>query len=133
MKKSLKTGTSKTVTITVDAERTIGFMGEDARVYATPSLVRDLENACRDLIHEHGDTGEDSVGFKVSISHIAPTLLGMDVTITVTVTEVDRSRIVFAISAADPFDTICKGSHERFVVDVDKTRKKLLLKAAQAS
>lgn len=132
MKKSLETGAAKTVAITVDAERTIGFMGEDARVYATPSLVRDIENACRDLILEHGDTGEDSVGFKVNIAHIAPTLLGMDVTITVTVTEVDRSRIVFAITAADPFDTICKGSHERFIVDVEKTRQKLLAKAAQA-
>jgi len=133
MKNSLIAGVEKTVTITVDTERTIGFMGEDARVYATPSLVRDIENTCRDLIIEHSDPGEDSVGFKVNIAHIAPTTLGMDVTITATITEVDRSRVVLSIVAADPFDTICKGSHERFVVSVEKTRQKLLAKAAKAS
>ncbi len=133
MKDSLKKDATKTVQIVVDAERTIDFMGKDAQVYATPSLVRDIEHTCRDLLLEHSDTGEDSVGFKVNIAHIAPTLLGMEVTITATVAEVDRSRVVFDIVAADPFDTICKGQHERFVVDVEKTRQRLLAKAAKAS
>jgi predicted thioesterase len=34
----------------VDRERTIDFMGEKARVYATPMLVRDIEVACRNLL-----------------------------------------------------------------------------------
>ena len=133
MKDSLKSGASRTTTHIVDVEKTIGFMGEDCRVYATPSLVADIEHTCRDLILEHGDDGEDSVGFKVDIAHIAPTLQGMEVTITVTVIEVDRSRVVFDITATDPFDTICKGQHERFVVDVEKTRQKLQMKAAKSS
>ena len=53
---------SKTRTIVVDEERTISFMGDDCRVYATPSFVRDLEHLSRDLIIEHIDAGEDSVG-----------------------------------------------------------------------
>lgn len=133
MKDSLKSGATRTTSVSVDVEKTIGFMGEDCRVYATPSLVADIEHTCRDLILEHGDEGEDSVGFKVDIAHIAPTLLGMEVTITAEVIEVDRSRVVFGITATDPFDTICKGQHERFVVDVEKTRQKLLMKAAKSS
>ena len=47
MKPTLRTGLSRTNRISVDADRVIGFMGEEARVYATPFLVRDIENTCR--------------------------------------------------------------------------------------
>ena len=62
MKASLAAGVTSTVELTVDRERTIDFMGEKARVYATPMLVRDIEVACRELLLAHLDPGEDSVG-----------------------------------------------------------------------
>lgn len=133
MKESLKKGLSRVRRITVDTDRTIGFMGEDCRVYGTPNLLRDIESTCRDLMLEHADPGEDSVGVKVSIEHSAPTLLGMDVDITATVVEIDRNRVVFEVSATDPVDTICTGEHQRFVVDLDKTKHRLQAKAAKAA
>ena len=133
MKESFKEGLSQVRRFTVDKDRTIGFMGEDCRVYGTPELIRDIEWTCRDLMFEHADPGEDSVGVKVAISHTAPTLLGMDVDISVAVAAIDRSRVVFDVSASDPVDTICSGRHERFVVNVDKTRQRLESKAAKAA
>lgn len=106
-------------------------MGEDCRVYATPSLVRDIEHTCRDMIIEHIPDGEDSVGTVVSIAHTAPTLLGMNVTVTVTVKEIEGRKVVLDVTAADPLDTICKGRHERFIVDVAKTQERLRQKAAK--
>jgi fluoroacetyl-CoA thioesterase len=131
MSENLKVGTSLTRTITVDAGRTIDFMGEEARVYATPSLVRDIEHACRDLIVERVPEGQDSVGTVVSVTHTAPTLLGMEVTVTVTVAELEGRRVAFDVAASDALDTICKGRHERFIVDIDKTRDRLRQKAAR--
>ncbi|MFQ5624273.1 MAG: thioesterase family protein [Paracoccaceae bacterium] len=133
MRSSLKAGVSEVRKITVDKDRTIDFMGEDCRVYATPSLVHDIEHTCRDLVMKHADPGEDSVGTKISIAHTAPTPLGMEVRITATVAEVDRSRVVFEISASDALDEICTGRHERFVVDVEKTGLRLKAKAARAA
>ncbi len=118
---------------TVDVERTIDFMGEDARVYATPSLVRDIENTCRNMLIELIDAGQDSVGLDVSIKHFAPTLLGMDVTVAASIAEVDGSKVVFDISASDSVDKICAGKHTRFVVDVEKTKQRLLAKAQKAA
>ena len=43
MKPTLVAGIHATRRFTVDRERTIDFMGEEARVYATPMLVRDIE------------------------------------------------------------------------------------------
>ncbi len=131
MSDSLKVGDTATRTINVDADRTIDFMGDECRVYATPSLVRDIEHTCRDLIFELTPEGQDSVGTTVNIAHMAPTLLGMEATITVTVAELDGRKVALDIVASDPLDTICKGRHERFIVDVDQTRERLLKKAAK--
>lgn|SRR5512139_2128995 len=132
MKESLRAGVSKVARIPVDRDRTIGFMGEEGRVYGTPYLVRDIEMTCRQLILDHGDAGEDSVGTDVSIKHLAPTLLGMTAEITATVKAVEGRKITFEISAKDDLDQICSGTHGRFVVDVAKTVERLKAKAAKA-
>jgi predicted thioesterase len=131
MKESLRPGLSRVSRIEVDRDRTIGFMGEEGRVYGTPYLVRDIEMTCRQLILDHGDPGEDSVGTDVAIKHLAPTLLGMSVEITVTVAAVEGRKVTFEISAKDNMDQICAGTHGRFVVDVNKTVERLKAKAAK--
>ena len=133
MKDSLRAGVSKVNRIQVDRDRTIGFMGEEGRVYGTPYLVRDIEMTCRQLILDHGDAGEDSVGTDVSIKHLAPTLLGMTAEITATVSAVEGRKITFAVTAKDDLDQICSGSHGRFVVDTAKTVERLKAKAAKVA
>jgi predicted thioesterase len=132
MKNSLAAGVKSTRRIVVDRDRTIGFMGEDARVYATPQLVSDLEYTCRDLLLQHLDAGEDSVGMRVEIDHLAPTLTGMWVDISATITEVKGRQVTFEIAARDPLDDIGRGKHIRFVVDKMKTAERLRAKAAKA-
>jgi fluoroacetyl-CoA thioesterase len=132
MKATLRPGLAATRRYPIDRERTIGFMGEGARVYATPMLVRDIEVTCRELLLAHLDPGEDSVGTRVEIDHLNPTLLGMESEITATVAEVKGRLVTFDISGRDGLDAIARGKHVRFVVDVDKTRQRLAEKAARA-
>jgi fluoroacetyl-CoA thioesterase len=131
MKSSLQPGVSLTRRIAVDRDRTISLMGEDARVYATPSMIMDIDRACRDLIMEHADAGEDSVGIEVSVKHLAATLPGMNVDILVKVTKVEGRKVVFEVSAKDELDAVSTGTHSRFVVDVGKTVERLKAKAAK--
>ena len=131
MKESLRPGVSRTNRVTIDKDRTIGFMGEEGRVYATPRLVQDIEHTCRDLILEHTDANEDSVGIDVSIRHLAPTLPGMTVEITATVRAVEGRKITLDIAAKDNLEAVSAGSHSRFVVDKDKTLERLKAKAAK--
>jgi fluoroacetyl-CoA thioesterase len=132
MKDTLRPGVTKVARIEVDKDRTIGFMGEEGRVYATPFLVRDIEMTCRQLILDHADAGEDSVGIEVSIKHLAATLLGMTAEITVKVAGVEGRKVTFEVTAKDDVEPICAGSHSRFVVDVAKTIERLKAKAAKA-
>jgi len=133
MKDSLRPGVSKTARIEVDKPRTIGFMGEEGRVYGTPFMIMDIEQTCRKLILEHADEGEESVGTEVNIKHLAATPLGMTAEITVTVTAVEGRRVAFEVSGRDPFDQICSGTHGRFVVDKAKQFERLKAKAAKAA
>jgi fluoroacetyl-CoA thioesterase len=131
MKASLRPGVMRVSHITIDRDRTISFMGEEARVYSTPSMVNDLEYACRDLIVEHADAGEDSVGMGVAVTHLAPTLPGMTVEITVRVAAVEGRKVSFELSAKDDLELIGTGTHSRFVVDTGKTVERLRAKAAK--
>lgn len=131
MKESLRPGVLRVSRFEVDHDRTIGFMGEEGRVYGTPYLVRDIEQTCRQLLLDHGDAGEDLVGTDIAIKHLAPTLLGMSVEITASVTAVEGRRVVFEISAKDDIERISTGTHGRFVVDVNKTIERLKAKAAK--
>jgi fluoroacetyl-CoA thioesterase len=131
MKASLQPGVSRVNRITIDRDRTISFMGEGGRVYATPRLIGDIEYTCRDLILAHADAGEDSVGVEVAIKHLAPTLLGMTVEITVRVTAVEGRKVTFEVAASDEIDETSRGTHTRFVVDVAKTIQRLQAKAAK--
>jgi predicted thioesterase len=132
MKPTLAAGATATSRLTVDRDRTIDFMGEKARVYATPMLVRDIEVACRELLLAHLDPGEDSVGTRIELDHLAATLMGMPVELHVTVAEVKGRAITLEFDGRDSVDAICRGRHQRFVVDVRTTEARLAAKAAKA-
>ncbi|HTO46617.1 MAG TPA: LysR family transcriptional regulator [Burkholderiales bacterium] len=133
MKESLKPGLSLTRHITIDAARTIDFLGENLRVYATPELVRDIEMTCRELVLAHCDPGEDSVGTGIGITHGGATLLGMPVEISVTVRSVEGRKVTFDVVARDRVEEVSRGEHGRFVVEVDKLRARVAAKAAKAA
>lgn len=132
MKDTIKVGMSATRRIEVDTARTIDFLGENLRVYATPELVRDFEIVCREFLLDHTDAGEDSVGTGISVTHGGATLRGMTVDITVTVSKIDGRLVTFDLLARDPIEEISRGSHGRFVVEVDKLRQRVAGKAAKA-
>lgn len=129
VKPSLAPGSCRVGRITVDTARTISFMGEEGRVYATPYLIGDIEMTCRNLILDHADKGEDSVGTEVAVKHLAPALPGSVVEITATVTALEGRKVSFAITARDDLDTISSGTHTRFIVDQAKTIERLKAKA----
>ena len=129
MKPSLRPGVERTDRIVVDDDRTISFMGEGARTYATPKMISDIEYACRNLILEHADAGEDSVGMEVAVRHLAPTLKDMTAEVTVRVTSVEGRKVSFEVAVRDELDAVGTGSHTRFVVEKTKTLERLKSKA----
>ncbi len=132
MKPSLAKDLSFSKTVRVDEARCIGFMGKEGMVYATPRMVSDVEYACRDFLLQHLDAGEDSVGTRVEIDHLAATPLGLSVTIEAQIAEIDRRKVVFAFTVHDPIEPVGRGKHVRFIVETAKSRERLAAKRAKA-
>lgn len=133
MKADLKPGISSTRKFTIDKPRTIDFLGENLRVYATPELVRDMEITCRELLLKHCDAGEDSVGTGIDVAHSGATLLGASVEVTATVKAVDGRRVTFEVVARDHAEEIGRATHGRFVVEIEKLRARVAAKAQKSS
>jgi fluoroacetyl-CoA thioesterase len=128
MKSTLVPGVVEDRTLAVDTARTIGFMGEDLRVYATPSMVLDVEQLCRDMLMNYAEGAEDSVGAKMEISHLGPTLLGQNVVVRATVSEVQLPKVVFSVEVSDEVDVVGRATHVRFVVDTVRQKERLVAK-----
>ena len=129
MKDTIKAGATSTRRFDIDRERTIDFMGDELRVYSTPNMVRDMEHTCRDLIMEHSDDGEDSVGAHIAVDHMGATLLGMHIDVTAKVVEIEGPRITFELEVHDPLEQVGRGKHVRFVINKEKQGERLRKKA----
>jgi fluoroacetyl-CoA thioesterase len=84
---------------------------------ATPALVGLFERAAMASLDGVLAPDERSVGSVVEITHQAPTPLGVQVTVTARVTEVEGRQVWFELAAVDAQSTIAAGRHSRFVVD----------------
>ena len=129
MESTLHTGMTTTEHIRVDDDRCIAFMGEAARVYSTPSMVSDVEYACLRLIQKHLANEQSSVGMHVSIDHLAPTPVGCEVEVSVTVSAVDGRKITLDARVRDAVELVGRGVHVRYVIDVLRQTRRIQEKA----
>ena len=104
---------------------------EPIRVLSTPDMIRLVEQTAIEAVQPCLAPGQATVGTRVDISHLAATPVGMTLTITVEVTEVDRRRLRFSIEVRDELDEAGKGVHERFIVDATQRMPRLQDKVAR--
>ncbi len=124
-------GVSGTLTRTVT--RDVTTQRGDLHIYSTPNVVLLLEEAAIEALRPHLEEGYDSVGSRVELAHTAPTLEGQTVTAVATVTEVDRRRVNFDVVVRDDVEEIARGTHERFVIQLDKFTSRLEDKQGQVA
>lgn len=122
----MKIGDKGTVTVKVTKENCASAIGSGALdVFATPSMIALMENAACEAINASLQPGESSVGTKVNISHLKASALEDTITATATLTEIDGRRLVFEVVANDSKGIIGEGTHERFIINVEKFLSKL--------
>ncbi len=117
----IQTGLTCKKKITVTPEMTAAAMGSGAlEVLATPSMIALMEGTAQEAVQSLLEDGQGTVGTRIDVRHLAATPVGMEVTCTAEVTEVDRRRIVFTVKTKDEKEVIGEGIHERFVIDNEK-------------
>ncbi len=96
------------------------------RVFATGFMVGLVEWACIQAINPHIDwPAEQTVGIHVHLSHTAATPPGLEVTAKIVLREVHGKRLLFEVEVHDEIDEICRGTHERFIINAEKFNAKV--------
>jgi predicted thioesterase len=114
----------------VTSEVAIEFLGvEDARVLSTPQMIRYMEWTSRNTVFPLLETGHDTVGTKVCISHLAAAPIGSAVTFTSEITLVEDRRVTFQVRAkGEDGEVIGEGTHERTIVNIAKFAARMAVK-----
>jgi predicted thioesterase len=115
---SLAPGTSHQITRTVTADLTADALGnKGVMVFATPSVLTLIENACAAMLQPHLAAGAATVGTFVEMKHLGATPLGMTVRANATLLETDGRRFVFSVEVWDEKEKVAEAKHERVLVN----------------
>ncbi len=126
----LEIGLKGCQTETVTEEKTACAVGSGSlAVYATPAMTALMEKTAMDSVAGELEDGMTTVGTLLDIVHTSASPVGAKITCESELTEIDRRRLVFRVTAYDDAGEIGKGTHERFIVDsvkfLGKTNSKL--------
>ena len=132
MEFDLKVGMTGRKQELVTADNTaIKYGSGSVAVYATPAMVGLMEGACIDAVDAHLPAGMGTVGTALNIKHTAATPVGMTASAEAELIEIDGKRLVFRVTAFDEQGEIGAGTHERFIISVEKFLAKADAKKAQ--
>jgi fluoroacetyl-CoA thioesterase len=136
MKPTLKPGLKHSFSYKVPENKTVPFTYPESpeiaampKVFATGFMIVLMEWTCVQLLNQHLDAGEGSLGTHVDVSHLAATPPGMTVKVDVEIVDVHGRKLAFKVSAHDGVDLIGEGRHERVVVAWDRFNAKVAEKA----
>lgn len=117
----LETGIKGHQETIVTAENVASKVGSGlVPVFATPMMIALIEKAAALSIEPFLDKGQSSVGTHIDVSHCSATPIGMKVWADTEVTAIDRKKITFSVKAYDEKGLIGEGTHDRFIIEVEK-------------
>ena len=112
------TGEARTEVTDANTAAAVGSGG--IQVFSTPMMIALMENAALQAVQPHLAAGESTVGTVVNIKHLAATPLGMQVRAVARLDAVEGRRLSFSVEAFDEREKIGEGTHERFVINVER-------------
>lgn len=114
----METGATAEVTWTVTESDTAIAQGSGSvPVFATPRLVALCEAAAVASVAPMIGDEQTTVGARIEIDHLAPSVVGATVSATATLTEVDGRRLTFEVIAHEGEKLIGRGTHDRVAID----------------
>ena len=118
---SIEVGIKGRAETVVVQENTAAAVGSGlVPVFATPYMIALMENAAVNALTPHMEEGQGSVGTHLDVSHDAATPIGMKVWAEAELTAVNGKALTFAVTAYDEAGPIGKGTHNRFIITVDR-------------
>ena len=122
----LAIGATGTASLVVEESHTAAAVGSGLEhVLATPVMIALMEAAAVDCVEHHLEPGTTSLGVRIAVDHIAPTVVGAEISARAELTAVTPKRLTFAVTAQQGETIIGSGTHERAIVNVAEFRRRL--------
>lgn len=117
----LKEGLEYISSVVVTRENCASAVGSGGLdVFATPSMVALMENAAMNAVAPYLPEGSTTVGAEINTTHIKPSALGAEITARAILSAIEGRKLIFYVEAYDGDFCIGKGSHVRFIVDIER-------------
>jgi fluoroacetyl-CoA thioesterase len=128
---TLEPGRSATVELLVGTSDTAAAFSSGAvAVLATPRLIGLIEEAAFLAVQPALAEGQTTVGTRVDVRHLAATPVGMQVTASAELLEVDGRLLRFRVRAYDRHELVMEGMHERAIVNRARFLERVAQKAS---
>ena len=119
--KEIILNSSASVTETVTENLTAKAVGSGSLlVFGTPMMIALMEKTTCKAVEKFLENDETTVGTKINVSHISPSVVGKNITVSAKISEVNGKAINFEVTACDDNGVIGKGEISRFVVNSQK-------------
>jgi fluoroacetyl-CoA thioesterase len=123
---ALHTGMKGEAATLVVHENTAAAVGAGGvEVFGTPMMVALMENAAWGAVADDLDQGYVTVGTLVNVKHLGATPLGQHIRAKAELIEIDGRRLVFKVEAFDEQKKIGEGTHERYIVNLERFMQRL--------
>ena len=127
---AIQIGAQREEVVRVDDDNAIRFLGhEGARVLSTPHMIGYMERTSRNLVFPMLEPGFDTVGTHVNVAHLGAAPLGSEVTFRSEIESVENRRVTFRVSAFHRHGKIGEGTHQRFIIHVERFTQRLRAKS----
>ena len=100
-------------------------------VFGTPAMIALMEEASINTVDKKLPEGFATVGIELGIKHIAATPKGMNITASAELLEIDGKRLVFKVEAFDEVEKIGEGTHQRYIIELDKFKSRAQSKSVK--
>ncbi|MFZ5595705.1 MAG: thioesterase family protein [Bacillota bacterium] len=118
---SLKVGIrGRAVTEVDDSNTAVAYGSGSVSVFATPAMIGLMEKAALSSVDPLLDEGMTTVGTKIDVQHLAATPRGMSVEAESELVEIEGRRLLFRVEARDGVEVVGRGTHERYIVPLEK-------------
>jgi predicted thioesterase len=111
-------------TMVSDDNTAVKYGSGSVDVFGTPAMIALMEEASINAVDSKLPDGYATVGVHLDVKHIAATPVGMNVTARAEITGIDGRKLTFRVEAFDESEKIGEGTHQRFVIELDRFRER---------
>lgn len=108
-----------------EKDSAISFGSGSVKVFATPSMIANMEKAALLCVEHLLPDSQTTVGTRLEINHFKATAIGQTISFKAILISIEGKKLEFEVTAFDEQAEIGNGKHIRYIIDKEKFMNRL--------